>query len=623
MADRGDDGTWISVVDRADLLVRAKELEEQVDPASAPLYGIPFAVKDNIDVAGLPTTAGCPAYAFDPEQDAAVVARLRAAGSVVLGKTNLDQFATGLVGTRSPYGAVRAAAHRDRIAGGSSSGSAVAVALGIVDVALGTDTAGSGRIPAAFQGIVGVKPSRGLLPLHGVVPAVRSLDCVSVFAAGLDLALRTAAVLAGPDPRDPYSRTWPPQAPLAAPDRPRVAVAGEHQLGRLSAEALARYEDRAAELEKAGATLVAVDVAPFLDAATLLYDGSFVAARYAAVGAFADAHPEALDPIVGPIIRRRAGHPRASAGARRGTHRAHRRAGRRAFRGCRRAAAADRTDPSDARRRGRRPGGRERPARNIHELLQPARPVRGRGAGRRGGRRDVRRDRLRAGIPRRRRRGRGRAARRRRRRRLRAARHRRGGFRGAPAGPAAERPAGRRAFRRSGDHDGGLPDVSGELRPAQARSGPQRGSRRRGGGGDRRGGADRGAGGIVAVTGRRGGPAARGAARPHGARPGAPRGRPPGARFPRPGRGRRPGCRHHVVRGPGPAISIVPASPKRARRMSHAATDRPRRPVPLRLRPGAHRAAGDRHAAGLRGAGRIRGEPGQRRRRCSAASWGR
>ncbi|MDQ6779064.1 MAG: amidase family protein, partial [Actinomycetota bacterium] len=190
---------WITLRPLEDVLADAEILD--AEPArELPLRGALLAVKDNIDVAGLPTTAGCPAYAYKPSVDAPVVARLRAAGALVLGKTNLDQFATGLVGTRSPYGAVRDARRPDYVSGGSSSGSAVAVALGIVDLALGTDTAGSGRVPAAFQGLIGVKPTRGIVPVAGVVPACRTLDCVTVFARDVSTAERALWVMAGAEP---------------------------------------------------------------------------------------------------------------------------------------------------------------------------------------------------------------------------------------------------------------------------------------------------------------------------------------------------------------------------------------------------------------------------------------
>jgi allophanate hydrolase len=207
LATRGDDGVWISRFDAAALHARAAAIEGHwTSESRPPLYGVPFAVKDNIDVAGLPTTAACPKFSYSPAVDATSVRLLLGQGAIAVGKTNLDQFATGLNGTRSPYGAPESVFGGDLISGGSSSGSAVAVAAGVVAFALGTDTAGSGRVPAALNGIVGLKPTRGLVSAAGVVPACRSLDCVSVFASDLDDAQLVLSVLAGPDPADPWSR---------------------------------------------------------------------------------------------------------------------------------------------------------------------------------------------------------------------------------------------------------------------------------------------------------------------------------------------------------------------------------------------------------------------------------
>lgn len=290
---------WITLRDLDEVLAEA----ERIDPG-LPLAGLVCAVKDNIDVAGLPTTAGAPSYAYRPEVDATAVARLRAAGAIVLGKTNLDQFATGLVGTRSPYGAVRNAWDRTRISGGSSSGSAVAVALGIVDIALATDTAGSGRVPAALNGIVGVKPTRGLVPLTGVVPACYTRDCVTVFARDLALARTAAELMEGLDRDDPLSRTG--TALPAANTRARIAVPRAEFLEDLAdgwRDAFAAAVGRFASI---GAEIVEVDIAPLLEAATLLYDGAFVAERYAAVGAHLEKHLDLigtdLDPVVASII---------------------------------------------------------------------------------------------------------------------------------------------------------------------------------------------------------------------------------------------------------------------------------------------------------------------------------
>jgi allophanate hydrolase len=295
---------WITLRPLEQALADADDIDSRVAAGEQlPLAGTTSAVKDNIDVQGLPTTAGCPSYAYRPADDSVAVSRLRATGTVIVGKTNLDQFATGLVGTRSPYGVVRSATDPDRVAGGSSSGSAVAVALGVVDIALGTDTAGSGRIPAAFQSIVGIKPTRGLVSVRGVVPAMRGLDCVSVFAADVRSAAAATATLAEHDARDPYSRRWPCDAPLGLVGRPRVAVAAAEQLVGLSPEALSRYDEQIEALVRAGTDVVPVDISPLLAATGLLYDGAFVAARYEAVGDFIDAHPDDLDPTVAAIIR--------------------------------------------------------------------------------------------------------------------------------------------------------------------------------------------------------------------------------------------------------------------------------------------------------------------------------
>jgi len=284
----------IAEADRPEVWITLRPEEEAVADAvdGLPLSGLTVAVKDNVDVAGLPTTAACPAFAYTPAVSAPAVAHLVAAGAVVLGKTNLDQFATGLTGTRSPYGAVRDARRPEYVSGGSSSGSAVAVALGMADIGVATDTAGSGRVPAAFQGIVGLKPTYGLITLDGVVPACRSLDCVAVFARDLATAERALAVMIGETPE----RRRPPDAPLAARPRPRVAVPRE-----LESDVPA-FTAASEQLAAAGAELVPVDIAPLLEAGRLLYGGAFVAERHAAVGAFVDAHRDAVDPVVGEII---------------------------------------------------------------------------------------------------------------------------------------------------------------------------------------------------------------------------------------------------------------------------------------------------------------------------------
>ena len=296
---------WITLRPLEDALRDAVAVDARVTAGETlALAGMTVAVKDNIDVRGLPTTAACPAFSYDPDVDAVAVANLLAAGAIVLGKANLDQFATGLVGTRSPYGAVRDVRDPSRISGGSSSGSAVAVALGIADIGLATDTAGSGRVPAALQGIVGVKFSRGLVSTRGVVPACRGLDCVSLLARDLGTVLLAGNVIVSDDEADPYSRGWPSDAPLAAPERPRVGIAKSAHLQGLSPSAQDAYELVVRSLVAQGADVMPVDPMPFLAASALLYDGAFVAPRYAAVGAFLDAHPDEVDPVVAQIIRR-------------------------------------------------------------------------------------------------------------------------------------------------------------------------------------------------------------------------------------------------------------------------------------------------------------------------------
>ncbi|MGE3619737.1 MAG: amidase family protein, partial [Acidimicrobiia bacterium] len=266
-----------------------------------PLAGLTLAVKDNIDLAGWPTTAGCPAFAREAASTAPVVERLVAAGAVVAGKTNLDQFATGLVGTRSPYGPVESPAAPGRVAGGSSSGSAAAVARGEVDVALGTDTAGSGRVPAAFCGIVGLKPTAGWLPVRGVVPACPSLDCVSVFARDVATAARAVEAAGGHDPADPRSQRPPepwPDAPVRRIGVPDPAVVARWCDPAVAAAFAAAVDGLAAQ----GFATVEVDLATYLEAGDLVYAGALVAERYASVGAFVAAHPGEVDPVVASIV---------------------------------------------------------------------------------------------------------------------------------------------------------------------------------------------------------------------------------------------------------------------------------------------------------------------------------
>ncbi|UVO10986.1 allophanate hydrolase [Mycobacterium sp. SVM_VP21] len=300
-ADRPE--VWIALRDEADVLADARRVEARLAAGEdLPAAGLIVAVKDNIDVAGLPTTAGCPEFAYTPDSTATAVQRLVDAGAIVLGKTNLDQFATGLVGTRSPYGAVRNAHLPELISGGSSSGSAVAVALGMADLGIGTDTAGSGRVPAALNGIVGIKATCGVIPTHGVVPACVDYDTVTVFAADLQLATAATTIMAGPHPSDPRSRGWPAEVALAAPDAPTVAIPEPRNLTNLTAAYRDAFERSVSAVTDAGIKVETLDISTLLDAARLLYDGAIVAERYAAVGEFLSGAPEHADPTVRGII---------------------------------------------------------------------------------------------------------------------------------------------------------------------------------------------------------------------------------------------------------------------------------------------------------------------------------
>jgi len=296
-----DPGIFIHLADQATLRREAAALGP-FDPVARPLWGIPFAVKDNIDVAGMPTTAACPAFAYRPDEDATVVALLRQAGALVVGKTNLDQFATGLVGVRTPYPVPRNAIDPELVPGGSSSGSAVATARGVVSFALGTDTAGSGRIPAGLNNIVGLKPTFGALSAHGVVPACRSIDCVSVFALTVDDAYCVYRAAARFDARDSYSRAVavpplgvrPPSLDVGVPARADRRFFGDSAMER-------GFDAALAQLESMGCTLKELPFDDFYAAAALLYEGPFVAERFAAVGDFL-AHEEAVHPVTRTII---------------------------------------------------------------------------------------------------------------------------------------------------------------------------------------------------------------------------------------------------------------------------------------------------------------------------------
>jgi allophanate hydrolase len=300
---RGYDDTAMFIHLRAEEDARAQVRALAKEAASLPLYGVPVAVKDNIDVAGMPTTAACPAFTYTPARDATAVARLRAAGALIIGKTNLDQFATGLVGVRSPYGTPRNTFNRDLVPGGSSSGSAVAVAAGIVPLALGTDTAGSGRVPAGLNNIVGLKPSLGLLSTAGVVPACRTLDCVSVFALTVDDAWMALAVMAGHDPDDPYSRNRVLGEPGAMPASVKLGAPRTGQRLFFGDAGYAAAYDRALQrLTRLGCQVVEIDMEPFYETARLLYEGPWVAERTITVQALLDSDPEAIHPVTREIV---------------------------------------------------------------------------------------------------------------------------------------------------------------------------------------------------------------------------------------------------------------------------------------------------------------------------------
>lgn len=295
-----DDPIWISLVARQRALERARQVRHQ---AHQPLAGIPFAAKDNIDVAGSPTTVACPEFAYVPDQTASVIKRLENAGAILVGKTNLDQFATGLVGTRSPYGIPCNPFHRDYIPGGSSSGSAVAVAAGLVSFALGTDTAGSGRIPAGFNNLVGLKPTPGLLSTAGVFPACRSLDCVSIFTLTVEDAERVLDVCAGYDADDIYSVAAPAETPGFAPDRFAFGVPQPSQRRFFgNPDYAGAYDNALHVLETLGGGRVEIDFAPFTEVAELLYAGPWIAERLAALGSFFYHQPQAIHPVTRAIL---------------------------------------------------------------------------------------------------------------------------------------------------------------------------------------------------------------------------------------------------------------------------------------------------------------------------------
>lgn len=299
--DYNDPAVFISLRDEKDALAEAEALTSK-DASLLPLYGVPVAVKDNIDALGMPTTAACPAFAYSPAHDSTAVAKLRAAGAIIIGKTNLDQFATGLVGVRSPYGIPVNPIRSDLIPGGSSSGSAVAVSVGLVPLALGTDTAGSGRVPAMLNNIVGLKPSLGLISTAGLVPACRTLDCISVFSLTVDDAMTALQVMAGPDGADPFSRNrplaevtaFPANLKLGIPRNGQLIFFGDRAAEKAYGEALTRWTSL-------GATLVEFDLEPFYETARLLYEGPWVAERYLVIRNLLASSPDSIHPVTREI----------------------------------------------------------------------------------------------------------------------------------------------------------------------------------------------------------------------------------------------------------------------------------------------------------------------------------
>ncbi|WP_198368119.1 allophanate hydrolase [Roseomonas sp. KE0001] len=298
--DCGDPGIFLHVASKEALAASCAALDP-ADQARLPLWGIPFAVKDNIDVAGMPTTAACPDFTYLPERHAGAVARLVAAGAVPVGKTNLDQFATGLVGVRTPHPVPVNPHAPGRVPGGSSSGSAVAVARGLVPFALGTDTAGSGRVPAGLCGLVGLKPTPGAVSTAGVVPACRSLDCISVFAGTVADAWAVHDAMAGFDAADPYSRPWPAATPADAAPLRVLGVPDEAGRPRFDAAAEAAWDAAMDRLRAMGVTLLPVPMGAFNEVAALLYEGAWVAERLAALEGFL-AGPAAVLPVTRGII---------------------------------------------------------------------------------------------------------------------------------------------------------------------------------------------------------------------------------------------------------------------------------------------------------------------------------
>ncbi|WP_323815183.1 allophanate hydrolase [Cellvibrio sp. NN19] len=293
------DNSWIYIASAEELSTQIDALETLGDPTHLPLYGVPFAVKDNIDVAGLPTTAACPAFTYIPKVDATAVAQLKKAGAIVLGKTNLDQFATGLVGTRSPYGAVSNSFKPDYVSGGSSSGSSTTVARGLVPFSLGTDTAGSGRVPAGFNNIVGLKPTKGRFSTTGVVPACRSLDCVSIFSLTVDDAELVASIMEAFDSADGYSRKA--AAATYFSSKPRLAIpSSPNWFG--DEQAKSAWETSLEKMRSLDVELIELDFTPMFALAQILYGDAWVAERHAAIGDFMKDHASEMNEVVRSIV---------------------------------------------------------------------------------------------------------------------------------------------------------------------------------------------------------------------------------------------------------------------------------------------------------------------------------
>lgn len=299
IAARGDDGTWLSTVPRDELLAAAREIENRPGARALPLYGVPFGVKDSIDVAGVPTTLSCPDFSYVATETAPVVARLLDAGALYVGKTNLDQFATGLNGTRTPYTVPRSVYSADMISGGSSSGSALAVALGQVPFAVATDTAGSGRVPAALNGVIGFKPSRGLLSTVGLVPACKSLDCITLMAGCIDDVDRVFDVMAARDDDDAWSRD---RGPRYGGARIRVGLPAVDELEFFGDEPMKQAHLAFRQRLAGQVDTVDVSLAPFLAAGELLYQGPWVAERLVVFGEFLSAAPDSIQPVVRDIL---------------------------------------------------------------------------------------------------------------------------------------------------------------------------------------------------------------------------------------------------------------------------------------------------------------------------------